>query len=137
VNRMDFQRLSRARLREARKLLRGGEPSGSYYLSGYAIECGLKSCIASHVRKSEFPVKQTVLDSYNHDLEKLVGTAGLTVPLQQARKADSRFHANWMVVKDWRVDSRYEMRTKKQAGDMIKAIDDPNHGVMQWIMRYW
>src|SRR5919106_3680906 len=43
-----------------------GEPSGAYYLAGYAVECGLKACIAKQVRRHEFPDRTTVNQSHTH-----------------------------------------------------------------------
>jgi HEPN domain-containing protein len=50
MTRRDFQALSATRLREARALLKTGNPEGAYYLAGYAIECALKACVAKKTR---------------------------------------------------------------------------------------
>ncbi len=55
MNRIDLQQLARARLREAEALLNAGEWSGAYYLAGYAVECGLKACIAKLTGLARFP----------------------------------------------------------------------------------
>jgi hypothetical protein len=46
MNRNDFQKISRLRVKEAKALLDNGYPAGAYYLMGYAVECALKACIA-------------------------------------------------------------------------------------------
>ena len=46
VNRRDLQFLARSRLTEAKALLSASHGDGAYYLVGYAVECGLKACIA-------------------------------------------------------------------------------------------
>ena len=46
VNRWEFRELATLRLAEAKALLDAGLPDGAYYLAGYAVECGLKACIA-------------------------------------------------------------------------------------------
>ena len=45
MDRQDFQRLASLRRREAKNLLNSGLYDGAYYLSGYAVECGLKACL--------------------------------------------------------------------------------------------
>jgi len=77
VDRGDFQGLSRARLKEARALLRLGLSDGAYYLAGYAVECALKACIAKGTRRFEFPDKKKVDSSHSHNLRELVKIAGL------------------------------------------------------------
>lgn len=91
MNRQDLQGLARSRIAEARFLLRGGLHSGAYYLAGYAVECGLKACIAKKTRRFDFPDKKAVDSSYVHDLEKLVGVAGLTQELQLESKTRPAF----------------------------------------------
>jgi hypothetical protein len=68
MNRTDLQKLSRMRVKEAKALLDAGQSCGAYYLTGYAVECALKACIAKQVRRNDFPDKRTVTESYTHDL---------------------------------------------------------------------
>jgi len=83
MNRRDLQRLSSVRLSEAKILLDNGYYSGAYYLLGYAVECALKACIAKQVKRHEFPDRQTVNDSYTHNLQSLLRISGLEVELEQ------------------------------------------------------
>jgi hypothetical protein len=78
MNRADFQQLAELRLLEARALLAAELPDGAYYLAGYAVECGLKACIAAKTREHDFPDKKLVEKSYSHDVEKLLDAAGLS-----------------------------------------------------------
>jgi hypothetical protein len=55
-----FQRLAELRLLEAKLLFRERQPSGAYYLAGYAIECALKAIIAAQFRANEIPDKAMV-----------------------------------------------------------------------------
>jgi HEPN domain-containing protein len=77
MNRSDFQKLAKIRLREAKALLDAKQFDGAYYLCGYAVECALKACIAKSINQYDFPDKQTVLDSYTHKFEKLINTSRL------------------------------------------------------------
>jgi len=46
VNRTQLQQLAEERVRDAEALLKAGQWSGAYYLAGFAVEFGLKACIA-------------------------------------------------------------------------------------------
>lgn len=137
MDRYDLQVLAEQRIIEATILLDAGAGPGAYYLGGYAVECGLKACIASKVREYQFPDKRIVDDSYTHDLVKLLSPAGLTRQHREEEKGDSEFRARWHVVKDWSANSRYETRSMEKAEALIEAINDPRHGVMRWIRQNW
>jgi HEPN domain-containing protein len=137
MNRNDLRELARIRLREARVLLKNGNYEGAFYLSGYVVECGLKSCIAKQTRRYDFPDKKTVEKSYSHDLPTLVKTAGLEPDLDKEMKTNKGFAVNWTIVKDWSEASRYEKHTEKEAQSLYFAIANRKQGVLQWIKRYW
>jgi HEPN domain-containing protein len=101
VNRSDLQKLVRIRLAEARLLLQNGRYEGAYYLSGYAVECALKACIAKQVKKFDFPDKKTVIDSHSHNLEQLLSVSGLKQLHQNEMQNYPQFAVNWAVVRDW------------------------------------
>lgn len=82
MNRLDLQNLALTRLEEVEVLLKNHKYSGAYYLSGYVIECALKACIAKQTQEFDFPDKKTVMDSYTHDLEKLIKVAKLDKELK-------------------------------------------------------
>ena len=117
-------------------LLKNRQYSGAYYLSGYVIECALKACIAKQTKKFEFPDKKTVMDSYTHDLEKLVKVAKLEKQLKSLLN-DPDFSLRWSMVKDWSEESRYQTHNRQEALDIYSAITDPNHGVLQWLQQHW
>ncbi|QEP42036.1 HEPN domain-containing protein [Ectothiorhodospiraceae bacterium BW-2] len=138
MNRKDLQLLSNIRLTEAEKLLSANCYHGAYYLAGYAIECALKSCIAKQVQQYDFPDKNLTNNSYTHDLEKLINTAGLKQQLSEQEKSDETLYSNWLTAKDWSETSRYECElSQSMAEDMISAINDPESGVLQWLKNYW
>jgi HEPN domain len=137
MNRSDVQRLARARIREARILLQKREYSGAYYLSGYSVECALKACIASKVRRYEFPDRDLAINSYTHNLEKLVGTAGLKQILESQYRANVHFAGNWGTIKDWNEVSRYEVKTRIQARDLYRAITNRHNGIFKWLRQHW
>src|SRR5947209_1651078 len=121
VNRADLQKLAELRIEEARILLKAKKYAGAYYLAGYAVECGLKACIAKKVRRYDYPDKQLAQKSYTHKVEELVVLAGL----KPALDADADLLVNWTAVKDWSEESRYERKTTRAEGQALyDAITD-------------
>ena len=137
MNRKDFQNLAQIRLKEAQVLLKNGRYEGAYYLCGYAVECGLKARIARKTKRHEFPDKNTVNESYTHNLSKLIKIAGLSISLENAIKKDKIFENNWAIVKDWTENSRYQNPSEKESKDLYSAVTSKQNGVMQWIEKYW
>lgn len=137
MNRNDLKELTHIRLREARVLLKNGNYEGAYHLCGYVVECGLKACIAKQTRRYDFPDKNTVDESYTHELTKLIKIAGLGLALDNELRRDPDFEVNWSTVKDWKVASRYEKHSEKEAQNLYFAVASRKHGVLQWIRQYW
>ncbi|MEG3842329.1 HEPN domain-containing protein [Microcoleus sp. herbarium14] len=136
MNRQDLQNLALARLEEVEVLLNNHKYSGAYYLSGYVIECALKACIAKQTQEFDFPDKKTVMDSYTHDLEKLVKVAKLDKELKSLLN-DPDFSLRWLEVRDWSEESRYQTHNRQKALDIYSAITDPTHGVLQWLQQHY
>lgn len=136
MNRQDLQNLALTRLEEVEVLLNNHQYSGAYYLSGYVIECALKACIAKQTQEFDFPDKKNVMDSYTHDLEKLVKVAKLDTQFKDILK-DPNFSSRWSMVKDWSEESRYQIHNRQKALDIYSAITDPNHGVLQWLQQHY
>lgn len=118
-------------------LLQQGRFEGSYYLSGYAVECGLKACVAKLTKRYDFPDKDFAREVYTHKLDDLLRIAGLESARDAEFQRDRDFLSNWGVVKDWREQSRYERPGQQQASDLFKAVADRRHGVLRWIKRHW
>jgi hypothetical protein len=137
VDRNDLQQLSRIRLREAKALLRAGMADGAYYLAGYAVECGLKACIAKETTRYLFPEKGRVDSSYTHKLPDLVKVAGLGRALEELAYKSPEFRANWAFVKSWTEHSRYQRHQPQEAEQLLTAVGDRRHGVISWIKVYW
>lgn len=109
--RQEFQQLARMRLRDARVLLRSGNSEAAYYLTGFAVECAVKACIAKNTGRHDFPPDpMAIKDIYTHKLTKLVGAARLDAALETERRRNPSFNNKWDVVKDWDNNSRYEVR---------------------------
>jgi hypothetical protein len=138
VNRRDFQELARVRLAEAKLLLDNSMYDGAYYLSGYAIECALKACIARQTRQHDFPPKpNAVRDMYTHNVRDLVLRAELRDELDVAILGCPIFERNWFTVRDWSEESRYGRTSGPAAWGLYSAIVDRRHGVLRWLRRRW
>ena len=138
MNRLDLHQISETRIKEAWTLLQNRCFEGAYYLAGYSVECGLKACIAKQIREHDFPDRKFIQDSYTHDLNKLLGLAGLREEHRKKGDQDKNFALNWAVVKDWSEEDRYSMQIQEQkARDLIEAITDTNSGVLPWLKTFW
>jgi HEPN domain-containing protein len=138
MNRSDFQKLSKLRIREARVLLDSGQFHGAYYLAGYSIECALKACVAKQVKRHDFPDKKLAIEAWQHELEKLVKLAGFALDFEKDRKTDQNLEVNWAIVKDWSESSRYDLEiTEVKARDFYNACTARGHGILSWIKKRW
>ena len=138
MTRVDFQQLTRLRLREARRLLAANLAAGAYYLTGHAVECALKACVARQTRRHDFPDKNRARESWDHDLNKLLSLADLQKALDNDAKQRRQLAINWAVVKDWQNASRYQPHiTRQQADALYRAVSSRNDGVIRWIRQHW
>lgn len=137
MNRFDFQRLAKLRIKEAGVLLEKNCYEGAYYLAGYAVECALKACIAKQTQRYEFPDKKRIDDSYTHDLTRLVKVAGLEEPLQVQIAANIFFRENWVTAKKWSEEARYRTVTADEAMKLYSALLDHDNGVLPWLQKFW
>jgi hypothetical protein len=137
MNRTELKAISAMRRKEAKALLDAKHFSGAYYLVGYSVECALKACVAHQVRRGDFPDKTLANKAFTHDLETLVGLAGLKADFERDRLANSSLEVNWAIVKDWTVEHRYEVRiSSAEARDLYSACVGRN-GVLPWVKKRW
>ncbi len=140
MNRRQWQRLAERWLVDARALLKVRRWAAAYYLTGYALECGLKACVLARVAATAeviFEDKKFSEKCWTHSIPELVKRAGL----ETARAADAATNLslgqNWLVVKDWSEASRYQDTSHQKAKRLYRAITDKKNGVMQWIKARW
>src|SRR5438132_1189342 len=110
MKRVEWQRLAKRWLVDAKSLLENRRWSAAYYVAGYAVECAHKACVLVRVGAAPeviFDVKRFSENCWTHDILELMKLAGL----ESARVADIVANAalaeNWVVVKDWTEKSRY------------------------------
>jgi hypothetical protein len=138
MNRRDLQLLAELRVGDARVLIGAGRFAAAYYLLGYAVECGLKACVAKSIKEHDFPDRQLVLDSYTHDLDQLLRISGLKRELEARLQADRTFGVGWTTVKDWTEAARYDHNVSAdKARNLLKAVTDAESGVLTWLKTVW
>jgi HEPN domain-containing protein len=137
VNRLDFQNLAQEKIAEAKLLLDAGKWTGAYYLAGYAVECGIKACIAKLFKTDVFPEKSFSDKCYIHDIDRLIVLAELRAVLEADCKANPNLANNWTTVKQWTEASRYDRKTQQEAQDLYDAITSNPDGVLRWLQARW
>lgn len=138
MNRTDFQELAKVRLDEAKALLDQKRFDGAYYLAGYAVECGLKACIAKLTNQDDFPRDRRFVEKcYSHDFMDLLKASGLLPDWEKDTQADAALTTNWGIVEAWNESVRYERWGQAKAQALYEAISHPTQGVMQWIELRW
>jgi HEPN domain-containing protein len=136
VTKADFQKLADARIREAGILLAAGEFDGAYYIAGYAVEFALKACIIKRKLSvpESWPEKKFTDQCHTHDLEVLFRLADLDDELNTAGPVK----ANWLIVKEWSEQSRFELgKLEQDARNLYEAIIHAADGVLQWLKVRW
>ncbi len=140
MTRLEWQHLADRWLVDAKHLLDDHRWSAAYYVAGYAVECGLKSCVL--VRLAATP--EVIFDDrrfsekcWTHGIFELVKIADL----EPARLADAAVNPvlgrNWLVVNDWTEKARYQATSHQRSKSLYNAITDTAHGVMPWIRARW
>ena len=137
ITKADLEALADTRLGDAVHLFQANRYSAAYYLAGYAVELGIKACIAGLFQANVIPERAFVNAVYSHKLDELLGLAGIKKRLQDDMKNDAVLFAAWGVASKWNETSRYEMRDQFAAASMIQAVGDQNHGVLQWLKKHW
>lgn len=140
MTRADFQRLALERLTDAKAMLVAKRWSAAYYMAGYAVECGLKSCILARVAVAPeliFQDRRFSEKCWTHNLIELVNLAGLKEVLEADCAASAALKKYWDAVKDWTEQSRYARTPKADAEILYEAIADKKHGVLLWIKGHW
>lgn len=143
MDRSKLQRLAILRRDDAEELLARSRWAAAYYLTGYAVECGLKACLLKHLGESDAvfggdgKYLKELASCWTHDLTKLKNLAGLDGPLGLACKANPTLKANWDTAQLWKETSRYEERAEAEALALYEAVARDPDGVLVWIQSRW
>jgi HEPN domain-containing protein len=140
MNRLEWQKLAERWLVDAKRLLDEHRWSASYYLAGYAVECGLKACILKRlVAESEviFESRRFSENCWTHDLAELVKLAGLEPARVVDVAANVVLKENWVTALTWSEKARYKTVSHHLAKKLYAAVANKPNGVMQWIKGRW
>jgi len=132
-----LQTLAQSKADDAVLLFKHGRFSNAYYLGGYAVEFGIKACIAGRIEANTIPDKKFVTSIFTHELATLIGLAGLQGELKDRENADPVFHTNWGIVSKWSEQRRYDVADRSTSHFFLEAILNPDHGVLPWIKTFW
>ena len=126
MDRAESQSLARERLADAQALFSADRFSGSYYLAGYAVECGLKACVAKRTVAESFPDRELANMVYTHDLKRLARAAELDGAIEQRAHLDADFELSWAIVNAWSEEARYGSWSKpRQSGCSTRSSIRP------------
>jgi hypothetical protein len=132
-----LQKVAEARIIDAQVLLASDRFSGAFYVAGYAVEIGLKACIARRMVAETIPDLALVKATFTHAFNDLVNVAGLRAELQEEQEADPVFAEYWGVAGQWNPSSRYAVMDAYSAQIFVQAINDADHGILRWIKHHW
>ncbi|AEI47337.1 HEPN domain-containing protein [Runella slithyformis] len=126
------------RLNEAELLYENRFYAGAYYLSGYAVEFGLKAVICKRLNIEMFeknPSTKNIAKAFQiHDLSDLIILSGLHEELEGLKSTDAGFAKLWSIVSGWTEQRRYEFGCKQQTSrrflTSVKTF-------MSWIQLHW
>lgn len=110
----------------------------AYNSAGIAVECALKCYIMKKEGLNRWPTRHERRELYTHDLENLLGIAGLednfNDDLLSANPSD---HAQaWVIIKDWDIKMRYHVPNtfpQAVAESAVEAID--KMGLVEWLLK--
>jgi HEPN domain-containing protein len=137
ISRDDLRRLTLIRLEDASLLFTAARWSGAYYLAGYAVELGLKACIAKTFVADSIPDRSFVNSIFTHNLDALVKAAGLAEYLKQDCRNNAVLGRNWLFAKDWNEASRYRTWSQLDAETMVDSVGNDSDGVVHWVRQHW
>ncbi len=147
-NSNDLKILCHQRIKEAEFLVSNDFDDLAFYITGYAIEIGLKAVICRSLDIDDFfavgrgvHIKEDVVSKFKtHDFGTLLVLAGLRKKLdhdkslnQDLDKAATYLEDN---ARNWNPNMRYNpvgTKTKEETLDFIKTTKI----ILQWIENYW
>ncbi len=151
MNRAELQAMAEERVKDAKVLLDSGRWEFAYYAAGYAIECALKPCLLARMVNTAwvFQEKWDAKTCLTHSFESLIDLAGLRDELNNKLASSAAaaaaaggppggpFGAFWGTAALWKVESRYQPRTDREARDLYEAITHDPDGILPWLKNFW
>ena len=122
ISKADLRKISRARLLDAKELLRAKRYDGAVYVCGYAVEIALKARICRSLGWTEYPsIKrdfQNLQSFKSHDLDVLLRLSGVESNIK------TNHIGEWSAVATWDPEVRYKpvgTATRQDAEMIIDA----------------
>ena len=137
LTKRDLEQLAQIRHDDALLLFQQNRCSTAYYIAGYAVELGLKACIARLIQPNVIPEKAFINAIYVHKLDSLLSVAGLKSDFDVAVNADPKLAAYWAIASNWSEESRYKLWEPFETASLLTAICDPTSGVFKWVKEHW
>ena len=141
LTRNELKQLARMRLREAKVLFNEGFHDGACYLAGYVVELALKARICKILDLIEYPQSGEISRAFKtHKYDDLFKLSGLERKFNDARGTNSSLHGNWLLLIGWTEEFRYRpigSSSRKDAENIINALEDSKDGVFTWIKKRW
>ena len=113
--------ICRARLSDAKVLLKAKRYDGAVYICGYVVELALKARICHTLRWAGFPETRHEFRDFQslrtHDLEILLRFSGIEPRIK------GKYFTQWSAVLNWDPDKRYRagQTSEQKASDMIAS----------------
>jgi hypothetical protein len=124
LTRARLSKIARARIQDAKVLLRGRRYDSATYLCGYAVEVALKARIVRVLGWPGFPETSgefQALESFRiHNLAMLLHLSG------SERRIRASFLTEWSAVSQWDPEARYKVvgsATRAAAAMMIQSAE--------------
>ena len=137
MRKVDLQKLADRKIESALALAGMKHWSNAFYLAGYSVEMALKAVVAKQISADTIPDKNLINKIFTHDLEALLGLAGLRSEHNQVVKSNSLFGSNWAICSEWSPESRYQEKSPAEAHYLLYSITDSSNGVLPWIKKFW
>jgi len=141
LTRNELKGLAKARLKETKALFDRGLYDGACYLAGYVVELALKARICKGLDLDEYPQTGEISRAFKtHKYGDLLKLSGLERRFNDAMGTNPSLLKNWSSLTVWTEDFRYRpigSSSKKDAEDIINALDDSKDGVFRWIKKRW
>ena len=125
ISSKELNKISKARIKDARILFKNKSYDGSLYICGYAIELALKAVICESLCLSGIPHTNEEFSNIarikTHNLEELLRQ----VPARVSTKIKSNYFADWSTILQWNPEMRYSpvkgKKLKNQANEAINS----------------
>lgn len=121
IPKIELKRIAFARLKDAEILLKAKRFDGASYLSGYAVEIGLKLRICKTLKWQGFPESNSEfqgLSSFKtHDFDVLLRLSGIEDQVK------THYLVEWSDLKPWKPELRYAIAGSASENSVLKMID--------------